>query len=194
MLKAETERQVIERARNGDRKAVKQIYDRFSSYLTATCARFITNEKDLRDVLQDGFVKIFTSLDQFVYRGEGSLKAWARQIMVNQCLKLMRSKRRSVPIMYEENLRDLEVVEDDDEGPPDIHNVPAEVLQRMIRELPEGYRTVLNLFVVEEKSHKEIASLLGITESTSASQFFRARKILADKLKEYLIKVNNKKK
>ena len=64
----------------------------------------------------------------------------------------------------------------------------------MIRELPEGYRTVLNLFVVEEKSHKEIASLLGITESTSASQFFRARKILADKLKEYLIKVNNKKK
>ena len=194
MLKAETERQVIERARNGDRKAVKQIYDRFSSYLTATCARFITNENDLRDVLQDGFVKIFTSLDQFVYRGEGSLKAWARQIMVNQCLKLMRSKRRSVPIMFEENLRDLEVVEDDDEGPPDIHTVPAEVLQRMIRELPEGYRTVLNLFVVEEKSHKEIASLLGITESTSASQFFRARKILADKLKEYLIKVNNKKK
>jgi len=194
VLKAETERQVIERARNGDRKAVKQIYDRFSSYLTATCARFITNENDLRDVLQDGFVKIFTSLDQFVYRGEGSLKAWARQIMVNQCLKLMRSKRRSVPIMYEENLRDLEAVEDDDEGPPDIHNVPAEVLQRMIRELPEGYRTVLNLFVVEEKSHKEIASLLGITESTSASQFFRARKILADKLKEYLIKVNNKKK
>jgi RNA polymerase sigma-70 factor (ECF subfamily) len=194
VLKAETERQVIERARNGDRKAVKQIYDRFSSYLTATCARFITNENDLRDVLQDGFVKIFTSLDQFVYRGEGSLKAWARQIMVNQCLKLMRSKRRSVPIMFEENLRDLEVVEDDDEGPPDIHNVPAEVLQRMIRELPEGYRTVLNLFVVEEKSHKEIASLLGITESTSASQFFRARKILADKLKEYLIKVNNKKK
>ena len=194
MLKAETERQVIERARNGDRKAVKQIYDRFSSYLTATCARFITNENDLRDVLQDGFVKIFTSLDQFVYRGEGSLKAWARQIMVNQCLKLMRSKRRSVPIMFEENLRDLEVVEDDDEGPPDIHNVPAEVLQRMIRELPEGYRTVLNLFVVEEKSHKEIASLLGITESTSASQFFRARKILADKLKEKLIKVNNKKK
>ena len=194
MLKAETERQVIERARNGDRKAVKQIYDRFSSYLTATCARFITNENDLRDVLQDGFVKIFTSLDQFVYRGEGSLKAWARQIMVNQCLKLMRSKRRSVPIMFEENLRDLEVVEDDDEGPPDIHNVPAEVLQRMIRELPEGYRTVLNLFVVEEKSHKEIASLLGITESTSASQFFRAKKILADKLKEYLIKVNNKKK
>lgn len=194
MLKAESERQVIERARNGDRKAVKQIYDRFSSYLTATCARFITNENDLRDVLQDGFVKIFTSLDQFVYRGEGSLKAWARQIMVNQCLKLMRSKRRSVPIMFEENLRDLEVVEDDDEGPPDIHNVPAEVLQRMIRELPEGYRTVLNLFVVEEKSHKEIASLLGITESTSASQFFRARKILADKLKEYLIKVNNKKK
>lgn len=193
-MKAETERQVIERARNGDRKAVKQIYDRFSSYLTATCARFITNENDLRDVLQDGFVKIFTSLDQFVYRGEGSLKAWARQIMVNQCLKLMRSKRRSVPIMYEENLKDLEVVEDDDEGPPDIHNVPAEVLQRMIRELPEGYRTVLNLFVVEEKSHKEIASLLGITESTSASQFFRARKILADKLKEYLIKVNNKKK
>lgn len=190
MLTEEKERQVFERARNGDRKAVRQLYDRYSSFLAATCARFLPDKGDQKDVLQDGFVKIFSSLDRFDYRGEGSLKAWMRQIVVNECLKVLRKRKRSVPILFEEELRDVEVEEDT--GPPEVEKVPAAVIHEMIKELPEGYRAVFNLFVIEEKNHKEISELLGISESTSASQLYRARMILAKKIKEYLGKVKIK--
>lgn len=190
MLKEEKEKQVFERARDGDRKAVRQLYDRYSSFLAATCARFLPDPGDQKDVLQDGFVKIFSSLDKFDYRGEGSLKAWMRQIVVNECLKVLRKRKRSVPILFEEELRDVEIEEDT--GPPEVEKVPAAVIHEMIKELPDGYRAVFNLFVLEEKNHKEISELLGITESTSASQLYRARMILAKKIKEYLGKVKIK--
>ena len=89
MLAGETEQKVFERARDGDRAAVKQLYDSFSKYVTAICARFIPEPGELEDVIQDSFVKIFTSLDRFDYRGEGSLKAWVRQIAVNEALKAL---------------------------------------------------------------------------------------------------------
>lgn len=190
MLKEEKEKQVFERARDGDRKAVRQLYDRYSSFLAATCARFLPDPGDQKDVLQDGFVKIFSSLDKFDYRGEGSLKAWMRQIVVNECLKVLRKRKRSVPILFEEELRDVEIEEDT--GPPEVEKVPAAVIHEMIKELPDGYRAVFNLFVLEEKNHKEISELLGITESTSASQLYRARMILAKKIKDYLGKVKIK--
>lgn len=190
MLKEEKEKQVFERARDGDRKAVRQLYDRYSSFLAATCARFLPDPGDQKDVLQDGFVKIFSSLDKFDYRGEGSLKAWMRQIVVNECLKVLRKRKRSVPILFEKELRDVEIEEDT--GPPEVEKVPAAVIHEMIKELPDGYRAVFNLFVLEEKNHKEISELLGITESTSASQLYRARMILAKKIKEYLGKVKIK--
>ena len=190
MLTEEKEKQVFERARDGDRKAVRQLYDRYSSFLAATCSRFLPDKGDQKDVLQDGFVKIFSSLDKFDYRGEGSLKAWMRQIVVNECLKVLRKRKRSVPILFEEELRDVEIEEDT--GPPEVEKVPAAVIHEMIKELPDGYRDVFNLFVLEEKNHKEISELLGITESTSASQLYRARMILAKKIKEYLGKVKIK--
>lgn len=190
MLTEEKEKQVFERARDGDRKAVRQLYDRYSSFLAATCARFLPDQGDQKDVLQDGFVKIFSSLDKFDYRGEGSLKAWMRQIVVNECLKVLRKRKRSVPILFEKELRDVEIEEDP--GPPEVEKVPAAVIHEMIKELPDGYRAVFNLFVLEEKNHKEISELLGITESTSASQLYRARMILAKKIKEYLGKVKIK--
>ena len=190
MLTEEKEKQVFEQARDGDRKAVRQLYDRYSSFLAATCARFLPDPGDQKDVLQDGFVKIFSSLDKFDYRGEGSLKAWMRQIVVNECLKVLRKRKRSVPILFVEELRDVEIEEDT--GPPEVEKVPAAVIHEMIKELPDGYRAVCNLFVLEEKNHKEISELLGITESTSASQLYRARMILAKKIKEYLGKVKIK--
>ncbi len=191
MLTEEKEKQVFERARDGDRKAVRQLYDRYSSFLAATCARFLPDQEDQKDVLQDGFVKIFSSLDKFDYRGEGSLKAWMRQIVVNECLKVLRKRKRSVPILFEEELKD-DVEVEEDTGPPEVEKVPAAVIHEMIKELPDGYRAVFNLFVLEEKNHKEISELLGITESTSASQLYRARMILAKKIKEYLGKVKIK--
>ena len=184
-----TERQVVERARNGDRAAVKEIYDRYSKYLSATCSRFLTDQRDLKDVLQECFLKIFTSLDKFDYRGEGSLKAWMRQIVVNESLKTLRRKRKSVPIVFEEEIKD---VAEEEIEPPDVESVPAAAIQEMIKELPDGYRAVFNLYALEDKSHKEIAAALGLTENTSASQLHRARAILARKIKEYKNKVKIK--
>ena len=180
VLSGDIEKTLVEKARKGDRAAMRQIYDCYSRYLTATCSRFLPDEGDLRDVLQDSFVKIFSSLDRFEYRGEGSLKAWMRQISVNEALKLIRKRKRNDTVEYKWDLPDKE-----DEEEPDVGGVPPEVIQRMIKELPEGYRTVLNLYAFEDKSHKEIAGLLGITESTSASQLHRARAILARRINDY---------
>ena len=180
VLSGDIEKTLVEKARKGDRTAMRQIYDCYSRYLTATCSRFLPDEGDLRDVLQDSFVKIFSSLDRFEYRGEGSLKAWMRQISVNEALKLIRKRKRNDTVEYKWDLPDKE-----DEEEPDVGGVPPEVIQRMIKELPEGYRTVLNLYAFEDKSHKEIAGLLGITESTSASQLHRARAILARRINDY---------
>ncbi|MBR1927585.1 MAG: RNA polymerase sigma factor [Bacteroidales bacterium] len=189
-LSAEAEGKVLERARNGDRTAARELYDRYSGYLAATCSRFLPDQRDQKDVLQESFVKIFTSLDSFDYRGEGSLKAWMRRILVNESLKTLRGKRRSEPVVYEEDFRD--VAAEEEVEPPDVENVPAEVIHEMIKGLPDGYRSVFNLYALEGRSHKEIAGLLGISESTSASQLHRARTILARKIKEYIEKVKIK--
>ena len=180
VLAEDIERKIVERARNGDRSAMKQIYDCYANYLTATCSRYLPDKGELRDVLQDSFVNIFSSLDKFTYRGEGSLKAWMRQISVNEALKKIRKRKSRNTLEYKWDLPDLE-----NEEEPDVGDIPAKVIQEMIRELPEGYRTVLNLYAFEEKSHKEISELLGITESTSASQLHRARNLLAKRINDY---------
>ncbi len=182
ILTEEAERSVVNRAKKGDRDAMKQIYDCYSRYLAATCSRFLSDGDALKDVLQDSFVKIFTSIGSFDYRGQGSLKAWMRQIAVNEVLKLLRKRRRGDTVDYTRELPDT--VEDEVEE-KDVAEIPAPVIQNMIKSLPEGYRTVLNLYVFEEKSHREIASLLGIAENTSASQLHRARALLARQITEY---------
>ena len=178
VLAEDIERKIVERARNGDRSAMKQIYDCYVGYLTATCSRYLPDKGELRDVLQDSFVNIFSSLDKFTYRGEGSLKAWMTRIVVNDALKALRRKK---PLPLSPVLSDI--TEDE---VPDFDRIPLDVLQGMIRKLPEGYRTVFNLFVFEEKSHKEIASLLGIKENSSASQLHHAKALLARWIKDYI--------
>ncbi len=157
---------------------MRQFYERYADYLTAVCSRYIPEKADAKDVLQESFVKMFGALDSFEYRGEGSLKAWSSRIVVNTALK---SLRKSGRLRYMEALPDLP-----EESEPEVDRVPAPVLQQFIQALPDGYRTVFNLFVFEKKSHREIAALLGIKEDSSASQFFRARALLARKIKQYL--------
>lgn len=157
---------------------MRQFYERYADYLTAVCSRYIPEKADAKDVLQESFVKMFGALDAFEYRGEGSLKAWTSRIVVNTALK---SLRKSGRLRYMEKLPELP-----EESEPEVDRVPAPVLQQFIQALPDGYRTVFNLFVFEKKSHREIAALLGIKEDSSASQFFRARALLARKIKQYL--------
>ncbi|MBR3717800.1 MAG: RNA polymerase sigma factor, partial [Bacteroidaceae bacterium] len=156
------------------------------SYLTAVCARYITQEEELKDVLQDSFIRIFSAIDMFEYRGEGSLRAWSRRVVVNEALNALRQSKQLSPISYTEQLPDIQ------EEEPETDDVPPDVIQRFIRELPVGYRTVFNLYVFEDKSHQEIAQMLHIKESSSASQLSRAKSILAKRINEYKLHNNDK--
>ena len=172
----------MQQVRRQDRTAMKMLYDKYVGYLTAVCARYIPDDDDVKDIMQEAFIKVFKSMDKFSWRGEGSLKAWLTRIVVNDSLKALRRKK---PLTLSASL--AESVEEEE---PAFKDVPMDVIQGMIRKLPEGYRTVFNLFVFEDKSHKEIASLLGIKENSSASQLFHAKAMLAKWIKDY-IKVND---
>ena len=174
------EAELVRRARLKDTAAVRAIYDSYAQYLFAVCRRYTGDSESAADILQDSFVKIFTSLDSFEWRGEGSLKSWMRRIVVNEALMFLRSRRRDGEFLSSDGLP--ETAEEDE---PDVDGIPMQELQRMISELPEGYRTVFNLYVFEKMSHREIAAALGISENTSYSQFSRARSLLARKINEF---------
>lgn len=170
----------LRKALDGDNTATEWIYRKHVRYLSALCSRYITEDEDIRDVLQESFIKIFTSLDRFKYRGEGSLKAWMAKITLNETLKFVRNNSR-LPIDSIDD-KDMNIADGDSMETEDI---PTDVLHQFIRELPDGYRTVFNLYVIDDKSHKEIAQLLGIKENTSASQLHKAKSMLAQKIKHY---------
>lgn len=170
----------LRKALDGDNTATEWIYRRHVRYLSALCSRYITEDEDIKDVLQESFIKIFTFLDSFKYRGEGSLKAWKAKITLNETLKFVRNNSR-LPIDSIDD-KDMNIADGDSMETEDI---PTDVLHQFIRELPDGYRTVFNLYVIDDKSHKEIAQLLGIKENTSASQLHKAKSMLARKIKHY---------
>ena len=177
------EKELIKKILDGDASAMKYLYDCHVGYLTAAASRYVPDEDDLKDVLQEAFVKIFTSMAKFRYMGRGSLRAWMTRIVINEALDCMGS-RKCIEPLEPETTDDCGREEPPEE--PEVENVPIEVIYEMIRHLPPGYRSVFNLYVFEAKSHKEIAEILNIKESTSASQFHRAKALLATNIKEYL--------
>lgn len=160
--------------------ASKALYGAYAGYLTGVCTRYLSDPDDVKDVLHDSFLKIFGAMNSFEYRGPGSLKAWLTKIVVNESLRFIRDFYRQELVALSEETEEIEISEE-----PEIRTMPMEILHRMISELPPGYRTVFNLYVFEGKSHKEIAGLLNIKEASSASQFHRAKALLAARIKEY---------
>lgn len=173
-----SEAELLNLVRSGDASGMRAFYERYVGYLTAVCSRYVPDRAAVKDILQEAFVKVFDRIGSFEYRGEGSVRAWLHRIVVNDSLKYLRANGK---MQYVEDLPDLE-----DEQMDSLPDVPVAVVAEMIKGLPDGYRTVFNLFVFEKKSHREIAELLGIKEDSSASQFFRARAMLAKKIKEYV--------
>ena len=172
-----TEQQLLQRLQEDDRKAQRELYDRFAPLAMAQAMRYVADRQTACDVLQESFVKILTAVSHFQYRGEGSLRGWVLSIVTHEAVDWLRQNRRmlftdAVP----DNLPD---------DAPDVDGMPMEVLQHMIEQLPDGYRTVFCLFVFDRKSHKEIAQLLGIKENSSASQFLRAKRLLAKMINNY---------
>ena len=152
--------QLVERIRQKDQRAMSQ--------------------HDAKDVLQNSFVKIFTSIPTFEYRGEGAFKAWMKQVVANEALAFLRNRKKVLFVEQEQTADEI----DEESASPDIERISSDDLHQLISELPDGYRTVLNLYVFENYSHRQIASLLGIKESTSASQLYYAKKLLAKRIKD----------
>lgn len=178
----ETERQLLDAIQGGDRQALRRLYDRYSAYVMAISLRYVHDREDVKDVMQDCFVKILNCIGGFNYRGEGSLKSWVTTVVVNHIIDWVKAHDKMLLIIE----RPLDLPDEIDDEPPEIEKVPPEVLDRMIGQLPSGCRLVLNLFIFGQLSHKEIARRLGIKEMSSASQFARAKMLLKKMISEYL--------
>ena len=174
------EQRLAKRLQDGEKAAAREFCALYADYLAGVCSRYITDEEDLKDVFQDAFIHILSHIQEFQYRGTGSLQAWATKVVVNESLKFLLAKGQTeqVPI-------DIEMMDDAEEAEPPVSDVPPDVVHQMVSRLPAGYRTVLNLYVFEGKSHQEIARLLGITASTSSSQLNRAKHLLGRMIKQY---------
>ena len=176
----ETEQQLLNAIRSGEREAKRRLYERYSGYAMATAQRYVPDPDEVRDVMQDSFVRILTTIDRFSYRGEGSLKAWVTSIVAHRAIDYLIAKEHQ-RIVVLDHLPD----EPETEEEPDVGRVPPDVLTRLIGQLPAGCRMVLNLHVFEQMPHKEIARLLGVKPETSVSQYSRAKKALAKLIKNY---------
>lgn len=175
-----SEQQLTELLHRGDSAAMREFYECYAGLLTGVCARYITDREGLKDVLQDSFVQILTHVNDFKYRGAGSLRAWATKVVVSQSLRYLREEKQREWLSIAWDLPDVEEADD-----PPVNHVPPDVIQQMVRRLPLGYRTVFNLYVFEGRSHQEIARILGIKPDSSASQLSRAKNLLAQMISQY---------
>lgn len=182
-----TEEQMLAGSTKNNAAAQEAFYNRFSPRMLGVCYRFAKNREDAEDMLQEGFIKVFTQLYQF--RGEGSLEGWIRRIVVHTCINILKKNKKfadSVDIIHATGIHIKE------DMIPAI--MQAKQVVECIRILPLGYRTVLNLYALEGFSHREIGALLDIEESTSRSQYTRAKAMLEEILvrRNIMVKQKNK--
>lgn len=187
------EQELSNLCRKGDHNARKILYERYSGHMLGICMRYIADKASAEDLLHDGFIKIFGQFNKFTWRGTGSLKAWMSRIMVNMAIEHFR-KVKNHEVLFDDGKGVLQGNVEQAErmglySEPDsdkMEKIPVSVLMKFISELPDGYRTVFNLFIFEEKSHREIAGVLGINEKSSSSQLLRAKNTLAKRINDYI--------
>ena len=177
-----SETDLIQGCINGDRQMQKFLYQNFSSKMYGVCLRYAGNENDANDILQEGFIKVFKNLEKF--RKEGSFEGWVRRIFVNTAIEHYRKKVK----LY--NVTEVQENTVEDTNLDALDNLATKDILKVVNELSPGYKAVFNMHVIEGYSHKEIASILGITEGTSKSQLARAKGVLKKLLEGYL-KTNN---
>ena len=170
------ERNIIQGCLDGDRSAQKALYDRLAPKMYALCLRYMGDREQEQDILQDGFVTLFSKIE--TYSGEGSFEGWARKIFVNTALQ---SLRRTDALKLSDDLSTAWGLTSHEPG--QLQDMGYKEILGLVASLPGGYRTVFNMYVIEGYSHKEIAQALGISEATSRSQLQRARMMLQDKMK-----------
>ncbi|MEI2750138.1 MAG: RNA polymerase sigma factor [Ferruginibacter sp.] len=160
----------------GDEKAFKAIYDKLAGKMYSLCLRYAGNSYDANDFFQEGIIRVYKNLSGF--KGSGSFEGWARKIFVNTCLDMLKTKQRTV---FDPLSDDMQLTSSTIQG---LEKLSQAELLKMIQQLPNGYRTIVNLYLVEEYNHKQIAEMLGISEGTSKSQLSRAKTILQRSITE----------
>lgn len=173
----QSEKELIEGCLKEDRSYQKALYDRYCRKMLVVCQRYARSTQEAEDILQDGFIKVFSSIKSF--RGEARLDTWMTRIMINTALNAQRQKLYLMPMV---DVTEVHLPEDEQIGLAEIHLAD---LISMVQSLPDGCRLVFNLFAIEGYGHKEIAELLGISEGTSKSQYNRAKSLLKNKLNNY---------
>lgn len=166
---------LVKEAKQGIAASQKCLFDQFSDRLMLVCCRYLKSREDAEEALLDGFYKFFKTIGSFHYNSEAQLYAWLKKIMINECLMKLR-KKNVFTIVTEDAATDVQFEEDA------LHHLSAKEIFELIIQLPVGYRTIFNLFVIEGMNHKEIAGLTGITEGTSKSQLSKAKALLQKKL------------
>lgn len=165
-----TEKKLVKGCLRADRKSQEELFRRYSGKMLAVCMRYARHRMEAEDLLQDAFIKVYQNLDKFKF--SGSLEGWIRRIVINTALKAYGKKS------FQNEQIGLESTIEQIKDPTILASINEEELLKLVSRLPDGYRIVFNLFAIEGYSHKEIAELLGIQESTSRSQLVKARKML----------------
>ena len=168
---------LIKACSNGDSKAFRKIYEIHSGTMYSICLRYMNNEDEAKDALQEGFIKVFKNISKFKFTG--SFEGWMKRIFVNSSIELIRKRKMHLDVS-ELNSNELPLTAKIETG-----SLDAEKMMTLVQQLPEGYRTVFNMFIVDGYSHKEISNYLEISESTSKTQLFKARKQLQEWLKDW---------
>lgn len=178
------EETLVNQCRAGNNTARKSLYLVYSKRLLAVCYRYCGNVDLAQDLLHDGFIKVFTTIGKFEWRGKGSLELWMKSVVAHVCYDYLLAQKAK---------NEVELKEDNDavdEATLEDESMAAQLTERQlldfVAELPEGYRMVFNLYVFEKKTHKEIAEILGINEHSSTSQLHRAKYILSKKINEFI--------
>jgi len=176
------ELQLIEGCIEGKRESQKYLYEKYASSMYTICLRYASDNEAAMDLLHDGFIKVFSVIKSF--SGKGSFEGWMKRVFINLALENLRKEKHT---MFTDELQSVPDIAEEDSSDR-AKDISENELLRMIQELPKGYKSVFNLYVIEDFSHKEIAQMLGIAEGTSRSQYIRARQILQEKVTDYLRK------
>lgn len=177
------ELQIVAGCKQQNREAQRLLYEKYARTMYAICLRYSSDKESAKDLLQDGFMKVFSRISSF--QEKGSLEGWIKRVFINLALENIRKQKVVTHFADDiQNISDVSDISDEEE----MYNISETELIHMIQELPPGYAAVFNMYAIENYSHKEIAQELGISESTSRSQYVRARQMLQKKVKQYLDK------
>lgn len=176
------ELQIIAGCKEQKREAQKMLYEKYSRTMYSICLRYSSDQDSAKDLLQDGFMKVFAHIGSF--QEKGSFEGWLKRIFINLALENLRKKKNIIETS--DDLQNLPDMMDDSTEDSDMYKISETELLNMVQSLPRGYSAVFNLYAIEDYSHKEIAEMMGISEGTSRSQYVRARQILQDKVKQYI--------